>query len=374
MIKILFYIDTLSGGGAEKVLCNLVNNMDQSKFDITVQTTEACDHQKYLVDGIHYRAINRCKTKLGQKLFSYWFRLCAELKLAYPLFVKGNYDIEVAYLETGATKIIAQSTNQKAVKLAWVHCDLSQKAGFKEKREKLASQYQKFSRVICVSNDSKKSFDSLFGDCTASIVLYNVIDESEILEKASKPLPIVQDDNIKKLLAVGRLSKEKAFDRLIEACMQLKRDGYQFCLNILGDGPEHRSLEKLIQDNSLEDVIELVGFTENPYPYMKASDCIVCSSKTEALSTVILESLILGKAIITTPCAGMQELLGDSEFGLIAEDTETGLYDSIRKMLDSDELVNRYALAARKRGTDFFKEKVLQETQSFFERELANRQ
>ena len=55
MIKILFFIENLSGGGAEKVLCNLVNAMDQSKFDITVQTLWKADAEKHLKSGIRYR-------------------------------------------------------------------------------------------------------------------------------------------------------------------------------------------------------------------------------------------------------------------------------------------------------------------------------
>ena len=113
MIKILFFIDGITGGGAEKVLRTLVNNMDQSKFDITVQTLEESDPTQYLVPGIRYKAINRCKTPLGLKLFHYWVRLCAELKWLYPLYIKDDYDIEVAYLECGPTKIMAGSTNKR---------------------------------------------------------------------------------------------------------------------------------------------------------------------------------------------------------------------------------------------------------------------
>ena len=129
-MKILFFIDELAGGGAEKVLRTLVNNMDQSKFQITVHTINAADPEGLLVPGIRYRAINRCKTPLGKKLFSYWIRLCAELKWLYPLYIKDDYDIEVAYLECGPTKILAGSTNQKAKKIAWVHCDVKKRSEF----------------------------------------------------------------------------------------------------------------------------------------------------------------------------------------------------------------------------------------------------
>ena len=114
MTKILFFIDTVTGGGAEKVLRTLVNNMDQKKFEITVQTIDEADPAVYLVPGIRYKAINRCKSGLGKKLFSYWVRLCAELKWLYPLYIRDDYDIEVAYLECGPTKILAGSTNKKA--------------------------------------------------------------------------------------------------------------------------------------------------------------------------------------------------------------------------------------------------------------------
>ena len=66
MIKILFFIETLKEGGAEKVLCNLVNNMDQSKFAITVQTVWPCDNSKYLAPGIQYKSMYSSMSRANQ--------------------------------------------------------------------------------------------------------------------------------------------------------------------------------------------------------------------------------------------------------------------------------------------------------------------
>lgn len=123
VINILFFIESLSGGGAEKVLRNLVNAMDQTKFCITVQTLYPDDAGKYLAPGIRYRYCYPAKNRINE------LRMRAEAAagLTYPLHIKGDYDIEVAYLECGSTKIVASSTNQKALKLAWVHCDLAKK-------------------------------------------------------------------------------------------------------------------------------------------------------------------------------------------------------------------------------------------------------
>lgn len=368
MIKILFFIDSISGGGAEKVLRNLVNNMDQSKFDITVQTVDDCDHKKYLSDGIHYKSINRCKTKFGKKLMNYWYRFCTEFKLTYQLYIKDDYDIEVAYLECGATKVMSASTNKNALKLAWVHCDL-QKKGITD--EKYGRYYSNFDKVVCVSQSVKESFDALFGKYSDSVVLYNVIDEDEILEKASDKVEWSCKPEQKRLLALGRLSQEKNYAKLIDVCGKLRDDGYQFYLNILGEGPEHENLEQKISKIHLEDYVELKGFTSNPYPWIRTSDIIVCSSLYEGLSTIVQEALILGKPVVTTPCGGMKELLGDSEYGFITDASEDGLYKGIRMIFDSPNSEKQYADVARNRGYDFYKEKVITETEDFFMSRLS---
>ena len=363
MTKILFFIDTLAGGGAEKVLRTLVNNMDQEKFDITVQTIEQADPAEYLVPGIRYKAINCCKSGLGKKIFSCWVRLCAELKWLYPLYIRDDYDIEVAYLECGPTKILAGSTNQKARKIAWVHCDLKRKEGMAEQAEKIRKYYEKYDRVVCVAGTVRESFEALFGGSARSVVLYNVNDEEEILTKAAafetekKDVPV--------FAVVGRLSHEKGVDRLLEACARLHEEGEQFFLRIVGDGAERQKLEQMARERDLESCLEFMGFQSNPYPVMAGADVIVCPSRFEGFSTVVTEALILGKPVVTTPCSGMRELLGDSEFGLITEDSVEGIYQGMKKLLEDADLRNSYARAAKERGREFGKENILARTEKF---------
>ena len=112
-IKILFYIDTLIGGGAEKVLRNLVNSMDYDRFQITVQTTYKEDVSAYLNKEVTYKYCYKNKNSLTDMIF----RAEAAAGLVYPLHIKDDYDIEVAYLEAASTKIMSGSTNKKAKKL-----------------------------------------------------------------------------------------------------------------------------------------------------------------------------------------------------------------------------------------------------------------
>ncbi len=371
MIKVLFFIPGLSEGGAEKVLCNLVNNMDQSKFDITVQTIEKYEHKKYLVPGIHYKSIFSSKRKLIKKISFLWYRFCTEFKLTYPQYIKDDYDIEVAYLECGATKVMAASTNKDAVKLAWVHCDLIKK-GITGK--KVASFYSKYDYAVCVSQDVKKSFDELFGEYVPSTVLRNVIDEEEIYQKSKEKIEWKTEPKTKKFLAVGRLSEEKNFEYLINTCARLKSEGYLFDLKILGDGPLHSHLQQLIDEKGLNSEVELKGFLNNPYPWIANADYILCSSKYEGMSTVIQEALVLGKIIITTSCAGMKELLGESEYGLIVDDSSDGLFNGIKRMMDDKKKEDTYCEKVKKCNEELKKKNMVNKTQTFLENLISKKE
>lgn len=364
MIKILFFIETLEGGGAEKVLRNLVNNMNQTKFDITVQTVWPCDYEKYLVEGIKYKSMYPNRSSLNHTRY----RIEAETGFAYKLYVKGDYDIECAYLEAGATKVISASTNKKAKKLAWVHCDLKKASkNPSEFVEKTKPYYEKFDKVLCVSENVKDSFLELFGDTVPAEVLYNTIDDGEIRNKAERPMP----EDVKKhrftVVTLGRLTEAKAYDRLLKVHKHLMDDGADYDLWILGEGPDRPKLEQYICDNGLEDSVKLFGFLDNPYPFIREADLLVCSSRWEGLSTFVTEGIICSKPIVTTDCTGMCELLGNSEFGLITDSNEDGLYEGMKKMLGDGQLRLHYAEKAAERGRDFSAEALAEKTEAFFE-------
>lgn len=350
MIKILFFIETLTGGGAEKVLRDLVNHMDQTKFDITVQTAFSCEASKYLAPGIRYKAMFPSDNKVNRLRY----RAEAESGLAYRLHIKDDYDIECAYLEMGSTKIMAASTNKKAKKLAWVHCDL-QKAVSDPKAfaEKAAPWYAKFDQVICVSKGVKKSFDELFQRRFPSTVLYNVIDDALIANRAQNVPPERSGMQSPIVMAVGRLSPPKNYLRLLKAHEQLMQEGVEHQLWIIGEGTERSRLEEYVAEHHLQKSVFLPGFRENPYAYMNCADVLACSSSYEGFSTFVTESVILGKPIVTTDCFGMREILGDSEYGLITENNDESFVSGLRQMLTDEKLRTHYSRQAKRRASDF---------------------
>lgn len=366
MIKVLFHIDTLVGGGAEKVLCNLVNHMDQSKFDITVQTVFPDDSEKYLVDGIHYKYIYPA----DNQFYRFLYRFEAAMGLVYSLHMKDDYDIEIAYLEFGPTKVIASSTNKKAKKIAWVHCDFD--IAIKDKEafvKKAAKQYQLYDKIACVSEKCKESFVSMFGNDPDVVVIHNVIDDQEILEKAEQSLP----NNAKKsrftLCTVGNYSPAKNYSRLLKTAHRLHEDDFDFDWWIIGNGEQRGMIEDYIRVHDMGAYIVLLGYQSNPYPFLKAADLLVCSSNYEGFSTFISEGLILGKPILTTDCSGMRELLGDSEYGMIVLNDDEAFYGGMKTMLSlSEDQLKCYAEKSEARGKLFSTDYLTKSTELFFEK------
>ncbi len=365
MIKILFFIEKLTGGGAEKVLCDLVNHMDQTRFEITVQTVWPCEPSQYLAPGIRYKSMYSSESKVNR----FRYRAEAQTGLAYPLHVKDDYDIECAYLEMGSTKIMAASTNKKAKKLAWVHCDLLKAVADPQAfAHKTAAWYAKFDRIVCVSKGVKESFDALFGGRFPSVVLHNVIDDELIMRKAGCEPTDFQTGEEPVVMAVGRLSVPKNYYRLLKAHKQILQAGVPHQLWIIGEGPERAGLERFIEEHGLRRTAHLPGFRDNPYAYMSRADIIACSSSYEGFSTATTEAIILGKPIVTTDCFGMREILGDSEYGLITENDDDAFCAGLKKMLADTRLRKKYGEQAAVRRKDFSASALVKTTEDYFDR------
>ena len=362
MIKVLFLIEHMKMGGAENVLCNLVNHLDPAKFDITVQTIWPNEASHQFREGIRLRSCYRSHSKWADWLM----RIEAQLKLTYPLRIRDDYDIECAFLEFAPTKLLAASTNRKTKKVAWVHCDLLKVVEDTGADLSVSTAwYRKYHKVVCVAETVRKSFEKLYGNAVESLVLHNVIEDDKIRERAAQALPENISMRRKTVVTLGRLESQKNYDGLLRVHNRLIREGYEYDLWILGKGALRQQLEDYICDEGLQDSVRLLGYVENPYPYLREASFLVCSSKYEGFSTFITEGLILGKAIVTTDCSGTEEQLGDSEYGLITPNDEESLYQGMKKMLTDDSLRQHYEEKALQRGKLFSAQHLVRETEAF---------
>ena len=140
----------------------------------------------------------------------------------------------------------------------------------------------------------------------------------------------------------------------------LKEARYHCHTYIIGDGPLKDVFQKYISENSLEDVVTLLGYDTNPYKYLAACDIFICSSHTEGFSTAATEALIVGTPVCTTDVSGMKEMLGENnEYGIVTENSEEALYKGIKKLLDNPKLLARYKKQAELRGQMFSTENTV---------------
>src|SRR5690606_8339000 len=166
-------------------------------------------------------------------------------------------------------------------------------------------------------------------------VIYNTFNVKKIIESSLESVETgIFEDNVLNIISVGKLNKVKGYDRLISVMGKLKNDGINFNLIIVGEGEERENLEKIIQDNDLENKVKLIGFYVNPYKFIDKSDLFVSSSLSEGFSSVVAESIILGIPVLTTETAGMKEILGENnEYGIVVNNDENSLYEGLKKLL-----------------------------------------
>ncbi len=370
--RILFFIATLDGGGAERLLLDLVNHMDADKFDVTVQTFyDIGIYRNQLSSNIQYKTIVSLKNNSLRKLKGGILWTCIPPEYVYNKYIKDEYDYQVAFLEGIATKFIACSDINSYL-IAWVHSGLYSNFWTKNAYRTFKAQqkaYQNFKEIVCVSKNAKEEFVQRFGNYNSLCVKYNFINRETILSKANEKTDDMPKKYRFRIVTIGRLVPQKGFGRLLAVMKNLIKDGVDCELWIFGKGKCQKKLQKYILNNSLSDYVKLWGFYENPYKYMKQCDLFVCSSISEGYSLVIAEAMVLGLPVLSTYCSGPDELLDYGRYGLLVENSEKGLYEGIKTLYNSPEKLKFYARSSQERVEFFDMNMRIKEIEALFVQE-----
>lgn len=373
MKNILFFMETVDFGGAETVFSNIIKNINKSKFCIKVVTER--DHELF-TDEIKAAVPYDCFIKTERSAVrDFWNKIVIKLSLVLSeknirkYFIRGNYDVEVAFCEGYSTKIIGNSGKRNCKKIAWVHTDViknpwSEKIFGSAEEEKKC--YEKFDAIVCVAETMKESFIKKYGMAEKVHVLYNPLDFESVIKKSEEKTDFKFGDGMRFVLA-GTFIKIKGFDRFVKVCKRLKDDGELFSALIMGDGEEKENIKKIIAETNLGDTVKILDFQTNPYKYIAHSDVYVCSSYAEGYSTAVSEAVALSVPVITTECSGMREIFGENECGIICENSEDGLYNAMKKVLNDPSLLKKFSAEEKKRANDFSLKKRMKTIEDFIE-------
>ena len=373
MGSILFFMETVDSGGAETVFTNIIKYLNKKNFKIKVVTER--DHEIFteeIKSAVPFDSFIKTNRSMIRDFFN---KIKIKLSLILPerivrdFYILGKYDIEVAFCEGYSTKLIGNSGRKNCKKVAWVHTDMmknpwSEKIFGSAEEEKKC--YENFDAIVCVAETMKKSFVEKYGMSEKVFVLYNPLDIERIKVKSKEKIHFDFSGKMNFVLA-GSFIEVRGYERFVNVCERLKKEGFDFSVFIMGDGEEKEKIKKIIPQKNLDNIIKILDFQTNPYPYIANSDVFVCASYAEGYSTAVSEAVALNVPVITTECSGMREIFGENECGIICENSEDGLYNAMKKVLENPDLLKKFSEQEKIRAKDFSLEKRVKAIEDFLE-------
>ena len=339
-----FFICSLRMGGSEKACIRLANALC-NMYDVTVITIWGNAGLEKELDS---------KVRLIHKFPSY-IRGIANIsgrispKLVHRFYIKEKYDIEIAVGDGLESHIVSGSNNTNIY--SWCHINLGQYGS--KNSPKAQKRYNKFKKIICVSEFNKSCFIKEMGFADKIRIAHTPMDLNAVLEK-SKGTPAMAE---KSLVTVGRLEKVKAIDRLVEAASAVNDSDLH--LYIIGDGTQKCYIEECISKTGMKERIHLLGQMSNPYPYMAGAIALVCPSEEESFGFSIVEAMAIGTKVIATKCGGPEEIIRSPKEGLLCENTTEGICNAIKKVISNRDGID--IAQARKRAFDFDEDRCAHE-------------
>lgn len=386
MKRVLFVINTLGIGGAERALLELLDGLEG----------EACAIDLYLMlgrgqlmnqvpDGI--RLLNP-KVDTGSVLDGpgrqalagmviacffrngKWADKLAGVLRAFPPMIRrrriqldkllwrvvsdgavrlnAHYDVAVAWLEGGSAYFVADHV-QAEKKLAVVHIDYEH-SGYTRAQDH--DCWSKFQRIYVVSEEIRKPFLSVYPECREKLrVLPNLVNQEKIRRLAREPGGFSDGWGGPRLLSVGRLTYQKAFDVAIEAMKLLKDAGYRVRWYVLGEGDQRGALEKKIAALGLQEDFFLLGTVKNPFPYYAQADIYVHATRFEGWSIAVQEAQTLGCAVVVSDASGNRRQVVHDRDGLVCALCQEDVARAIGCLLSDKERRRRLGEAAKAKKT-----------------------
>jgi glycosyltransferase involved in cell wall biosynthesis len=368
-------------GGAEKALVSMLREIPEDKFDITLYvltddgvllgdvpswvrikripygTAGMADMLKgYLRSGKPIKAVRSAALSLRMKSKGYYEQYLYKA-LMLPK-IEEEYDVAISYFfPCGFIDWYTLHNIQARKRFVWVHSDISKFPNIHH--QACIEMYSGYDRIFCVSEESRRSFIRTLPEISSTVdVMYNFISSEEIKKKAERGAGFDDDFDGFRIVTVGRLSREKGQDLIPDVLGRLMEDGYHVRWYCVGDGNLRTDLEQRTAEMGLGERLVLLGNQANPYPYVKNCDIYVQTSRIGAYDLALAEARCLRKPIVTTVTNSSVEQIMDEVTGFLVPIDVEALYSKVKRLLDYEEIRNRFISHTDMRGLDAADEKL----------------
>lgn len=362
--NLLFYIGTLKGGGAERVLIELLKNLDRNKYRLFIAVNRPkgafFDQIPNDVQLIDRSSLYKKKTGLFERYFGMASIIKKEkIDLAMGFLPGANRSLmRSKYFTEGRVKMVLNEQNNPSFVSRFGQ------SWFREKLEQLEMSlfYPKADGIVVACKGLEEHFlNALTLDTDKVHVIYNMINSEKIERHALEPVPGYKfSDDTKIIVAAGRLTEQKAYGDMLEVFKKAQNQ-VPAHLIILGEGHNREKIETKVHDLSLSDFVYMPGFMDNPFAYMGRADLYLSTSRWEGFHLTIAEAMACGTVPVVTDCDyGPREIITDGKNGrLLPVGDIEGLNKAIIKILTDDELRTKMAANARIRAKDFDVSKIV---------------
>ncbi len=320
--RLIFFMPSMEGGGVEKNLILVANYISKYKDNVQLITFDN-NFNKFFNKKILITNVIKKNKKKYSKYYKYFCCLCILFKEYFSdknfvlfSFQANIYALILSYFLN--FEIISRSNSSPS---GW------NKNFFKNLVFKFF--FSKANCIIVNSKEFQKEFKKKFKIRTN--LIYNPLNQKEILKKSKiKIKDKIFKDNFLKIINIARFTDQKDHSTLIEAIKIVSRK-IKCQLIIIGYGSNRSNMQNKINKYKLQKNIKIVNYKTNPFPYLKAADLFVLSSKYEGLPNVILEAQTLKKYVISTDCpTGPKEILLNGKIGSLFK---VGDYDKLAKLI-----------------------------------------
>lgn len=371
MKSILFIMPALPGGGAEKVLIDILSKLNREKYKISLFLTYLeGEYVKSIPNDVTVFHIYN-KTNIWLERFHRGLRMIGLYNAFHSIFYgfisrflfRGKrYDTVVSFMEGEAVRLHSYLLGKSKNNVSWVHIDFQKKhwsAEFFRSSKHEESIYSKFQQIVFVSEDAKNSFVRIFSriDDAKCRVIFNLIDRKEILAQSS--LCDIKKDRFT-ICMVGRLNQQKRYDRALRLIKTLRDKSIDVELWIVGIGELYDTLVSLATELGVFENCRFLGFVKPPYPYMRAADLYLNTSEAEGYPLVLCEAICLGLPIVATDITGAHEILEGSKYGLLVSEDDDSILKGVEQLILDEKLRMCYARRAEERSNSFSVQAVLQ--------------
>lgn len=359
MKKLFFLLSSMNIGGVEKSFLSLLSVIPRDQYEIHLGLLNPTGgYMEYLPKDIQihhidcytdkWREINDPPLRIIKGLLKrgkwveafihlllyihfkltgnrYWFY---KYLLRREPILKDHFDVAIAY--AGPSQAIDYYICKKVqadIKVGWIHFDVTRFGIDRGMTQKIYPIYQK---IFIVSETAKERFDSLFPQLTNKTEVFRNIVSVEQNQQLAKEGDSFEDKYTgKRILTVGRLSKEKGQDVAIRALKILLDKGLDVRWYFVGDGVLKRECEKLVTDLQITDHIVFLGTKVNPYAYMRDCDLYMQPSRHEGFCITLAEALCFTNPIVATNFTGAEEQLKDRKNGVVCGMSEKEIAEAI---------------------------------------------